>query len=118
MKNNVKNNDWKSRLGVLYSTNPDFQYETDEEPEVDTLPKAKQKLYIALDKRNRGGKIVTLITGFQGTAADLKELEKLLKVKCGVGGSSKDGEIIIQGDFRQKIAEILQTEGYRKPIIK
>lgn len=114
----MNNNDWKKRLGVMYSTNPDFRYETDEEREAETLPKEKQKLYIALDKRNRGGKMVTLVTGFQGTSEDLEALGKLLKVKCGVGGSAKEGEIIIQGDFRQKVAEILVNEGYRKPIIK
>lgn len=114
----MKNNDWKSRLGVMYSTNPDFKYETEEEPEEETLPKDKQKLYIALDKRNRGGKMVTLVTGFRGTSEDLEALGKMLKVKCGVGGSAKEGEIIIQGDFRQKVAEILVKEGYHKPIIK
>lgn len=108
----MKNNDWKSRLGVMYSTNPDFQYETNEEIEEETLPKEKQALRIALDKRNRGGKVVTLITGFRGTTADLEALGKLLKVKCGVGGSAKDGEIIVQGDFRQKVEEILRKEGY------
>lgn len=114
----MKNNDWKSRLGVMYSTNPDFKYETDEESEEETLPKDKQKLYIALDKRNRGGKMVTLVTGFRGTSEDLEALGKMLKVKCGVGGSAKEGEIIIQGDFRKKVAEILVKEGYHKPIIK
>ena len=108
----MKNNDWKSRLGVMYSTNPDFQYETNEEIEEETLPKEKQVLRVALDKRNRGGKVVTLITGFRGTTADLEALGKLLKVKCGVGGSAKDGEIIVQGDFRQKVEEILRKEGY------
>lgn len=108
----MKNNDWKSRLGIMYSTNPDFQYETNEEIEEETLPKEKQVLRVALDKRNRGGKVVTLITGFRGTTADLEALGKLLKVKCGVGGSAKDGEIIVQGDFRQKVEEILRKEGY------
>ncbi len=110
----MKNNDWKSRLGVMYSTNPDFQYETNEEPEAETLPKEKQPLRISLDKRNRGGKVVTLISGFTGTSDDLAALGKWLKVKCGVGGSAKEGEIIIQGDFRQKVFELLQKEGYTK----
>ena len=110
----MKNNDWKSRLGVMYSTNPDFQYETNEEPEAETLPKEKQPLRISLDKRNRGGKVVTLISGFTGTSDDLAALGKWLKVKCGVGGSAKEGEIIIQGDFRQKVLELLQKEGYTK----
>jgi translation initiation factor 1 len=107
-------NVWKKRLGVMYSTNPDFQYETDEEEEQETLPKDQQKLKITLDKRNRGGKVVTLISGFVGTEADLSDLGKLLKVKCGVGGSAKDGEIIVQGDLRQKVLDILKKEGYVK----
>ena len=110
----MKNNDWKSRLGVMYYTNPDFQYETDEAQEEETLPKEKQQLRISLDKRNRGGKMVTLVTGFRGTSDDLAALGKMLKVKCGVGGSAKDGEIIIQGDFRQKVLEMLLKEGYGK----
>lgn len=108
----MKNNDWKSRLGVMYSTNPDFQYETNEVPEEETLPKAQQRLRVSLDKRNRGGKMVTLVTGFRGTADDLAALGKMLKVKCGVGGSAKEGEIIIQGDWREKVSEILRKEGY------
>lgn len=110
----MKENDWKSRLGMVYSTNPDFQYENGNEEEQDTLPPAKQQLRIALDKRNRGGKMVTLITGFIGTSDDLSALGKLLKVKCGVGGSAKEGDIIIQGDFRKKVLEILVKEGYEK----
>jgi len=109
-----KDNDWKDRLGVMYSTNPDFQYNTGDEEEEDTLPKEKQQLRISLDKRNRGGKMVTLITGFRGTANDLETLGKHLKTKCGVGGSAKDSEIIIQGDHRQKVLELLQKEGYLK----
>ena len=110
----MKNNDWKDRLGVLYSTNPDFKYETNEVEEEETLPKEKQALRISLDKRNRGGKMVTLVTGFRGTSDDLAALGKLLKVKCGVGGSAKDGEIIVQGDFRDKVLELLLKEGYSK----
>ncbi|MDF9829981.1 translation initiation factor [Parabacteroides sp. PF5-6] len=109
-----KDNDWKDRLGVMYSTNPDFQYNTGDEAEEETLPKEKQPLRISLDKRNRGGKMVTLITGFRGTAADLETLGKFLKTKCGVGGSAKDSEVIIQGDHRQKVLELLQKEGYLK----
>lgn len=108
----MKNNDWKSRLGVMYSTNPDFQYETNEVPEEETLPKAQQRLRVSLDKRNRGGKMVTLVTGFRGTADDLASLGKMLKVKCGVGGSAKEGEIIVQGDWREKVADMLRKEGY------
>ena len=106
--------DWKDRLNVVYSTNPDFKYENEGEQEQETLPNEKQLLRISLDKRNRKGKAVTLITGFVGTTGDLEALGKMLKVKCGVGGSAKDGEIIIQGDFRTKILELLQKEGYVK----
>lgn len=110
----MKKNDWKERLGVMYSTNPDFQYDTDQASEEETLPKEKQLLRISLDKRNRSGKSVTLITGFRGTTPDLETLGKLVKVKCGVGGSAKDGEIIVQGDLRQKVLDLLQKEGYTK----
>ena len=110
----MKQNDWKDRLNVVYSTNPNFQYETNDAAESETSPKEKQALRISLDKRNRGGKKVTLIAGFIGKDEDLQDLGKWLKVKCGVGGSAKDGEIIIQGDFRKKICEILLKEGYQK----
>ena len=110
----MKNNNWKDRLNVVYSTNPDFQYEVQGEEEADTLAKEKQQLRISLDKRNRGGKMVSLITGFIGKDEDLQTLAKMLKVKCGVGGSAKDGEIIIQGDFRNKLLELLHKEGYIK----
>ncbi|MBQ7709371.1 MAG: translation initiation factor [Bacteroidales bacterium] len=105
-------NDWKARLGVVYSTNPDFKYQTQEQEEAATLPPAKQRLIVGIDRRNRGGKQVTLITGFVGTADDLKELGRVLKTKLGVGGSAKDGEITIQGDFRDKVVSILQGLGY------
>ncbi|MDR0413427.1 MAG: translation initiation factor [Dysgonamonadaceae bacterium] len=108
----MKNNDWKDRLNVVYSTNPDFKYESEPDDTPDTLPKEKQALKIALDKRNRGGKKVTLVTGFVGAGGDLDALGKLLKTRCGVGGTAKDGEIIVQGDFRNKILEILRKEGY------
>lgn len=108
-------NDWKDRLNVVYSTNPNFEYEKEDEVEEEkTQPKEKQLLRISLDKRNRKGKAVTLITGYMGSSTDLEALGKMLKVKCGVGGSAKDGEIIIQGDFRNKVLEILQKEGYAK----
>ena len=114
MARNNKNNDWKDRLNVVYSTNPDYQYEVEQAEESDTLPPAQQRLRVQLDRRNRGGKTVTLVTGFVGTSDDLKELGKLLKSKCGVGGSAKDGEIIVQGDFKQKVAEILLQAGYKQ----
>lgn len=110
-------NDWKSRLGVVFSTNNDYDYTTDTQEEEQTLPPNKQKLRIALDKRNRGGKKVTLVADFKGSDDDLKELGKMLKSKCGVGGSAKDGEIIIQGDFRNKVLEILTASGYKARII-
>ena len=113
----MKNNNWKDRLGMVYSTNPDFKYDAGEVEEKETLPKEKQSLRISLDKRNRGGKTVTLITGFIGKDEDLVALGKYLKVKCGVGGSAKDGEIIIQGDVRQKVADILAKEGYKKIMV-
>ena len=108
----MKNNDWKDRLNVVYSTNPDYQYESIGEEEAETLPKNQQKLRVSMEKKGRGGKTVTLIRGFIGTEDDLKELSKLLKTKCGVGGSAKDGEIIIQGDFKQRIIDLLKAEGY------
>lgn len=106
-----KDNDWKSRLGMVYSTNPDFAFETDEE-ESATLPPAQQKLRISIERKNRGGKVVTVVKGFVGTEADLKDLCKLLKTKCGVGGAAKDGEILIQGEWRERLTELLKKEGY------
>ena len=114
----MKNTDWKDRLNVVYSTNPNFKYETTQEPEATTLPPQQQKLRVSLDRKNRGGKTVTLVTGFIGTEDDLKALGKLLKGSCGVGGTAKDGEIIIQGDFNQRILDLLKAKGYSqtKPV--
>ncbi len=105
--------DWKQRLGVVYSTNPDFNYEEDCVEEEATLAPEKQKLRLSLSKKHRAGKEVTLVTNFVGTTEDLQSLGKLLKQKCGVGGSVKDGEIIIQGDQREKLKGILAKLGYR-----
>lgn len=106
-----KNND--KRIGVVYSTDPDFTYQEIEKEESDTLPPASQNLKVSLDKKMRGGKKVSLVTGFIGKEEDLDSLGKLLKTKCGVGGAVKDGEIILQGDFRDKVMEILTKEGYK-----
>ncbi len=103
----------KERLNVVYSTNPNFNYEFEQEDEQETLDPSKQLLYVSIDRKQRGGKEVTLIEGFVGTEDDLKELGKLLKSKCGVGGTAKDGEIIVQGSFRDKVMELLVKEGYK-----
>lgn len=108
----MKNNDWKERLNIVYSTNPDFKYETDGEETAETLDKKQQKLRVSIEKKGRGGKTVTLVTGFIGNDNDLKELGKILKTKCGVGGTVKDGEIVIQGDFKQRIIDLLKADGY------
>ena len=107
-------NDWKKRLGVVYSTAEDFGYVTqDDAVEAETPEPGKQKLTVTIDRRNRGGKQVTLVSGFTGREEDLRELGKILKVKCGVGGPAKDGEITIQGDFRDKVTELLCGMGYK-----
>jgi len=105
--------DWKDRLGVVYSTNTDYKYDKDEQSDPETVAANQQKLIVQLDKKNRKGKAVTLITGFVGSREDLEALGKLLKTKCGVGGTAKDAEILIQGDFRDKVMQILADEGYK-----
>lgn len=105
-------NDWKDRLGVVYSTSADFDYQTNEAEEPETLAPAAQVLRVRIEKKGRGGKTATLVSGFVGTSADLAELGRTLKSKCGVGGSVKDGEILVQGDFRERVISLLRAMGY------
>ena len=102
----------KKRVGVVYSTNPDFEYSDDSQEETEILPNNQQRLRLSMERAGRGGKTVTLVKGYVGSEEDINALCKLLKQKCGVGGSIKDGEIIIQGDHRQRLVEILKNEGY------
>jgi hypothetical protein len=105
-------NDWKDRLGVVYSTSADFDYQTNEAEEPETLAPAAQVLRVRIEKKGRGGKTATLVSGFVGTSADLADLGRTLKSKCGVGGSVKDGEILVQGDFRERVISLLRSMGY------
>jgi len=109
----MADNDWKKRLGVVYSTNPDFNFTQEKTLRETTLAPSSQRLTVSIDRRNRGGKQVTLISGFVGNDEDLTELGRTLKVKCGTGGSAKNGEITIQGDFRDKVVQILVGMGYK-----
>ena len=104
----------KERINVVYSTNPNYQYEYEEEFEEETLAPEKQNLRVSLDSKQRKGKTVTLISGFVGTEDDLNSLAKELKNKIGVGGSTYDGEILVQGDQKAKTIEILKKLGYTK----
>ena len=109
----MKKNDWKKREGVVFSTDPGFTYEHGLSGNTETLAPSKQSLRVTLDKSGRAGKQVSIVSGFVGSPNDLEALTKLLKTKCGVGGSVKDGEILIQGDVRQKVVQILVKEGYK-----
>ena len=103
----------KKRINVVYSTNPDFEFEEEQHEEQETKAPNQQLLYVSLDRKNRGGKEVSLVEGFIGTEVDLKDLGKTLKSKCGVGGSVKNGDIIIQGNFVKKVIALLSDLGYR-----
>ena len=109
----MKRNDWKKREGVVYSTDSDFSFQHASSAEVETIPASKQNLKVFLDKSGRAGKQVTVVSGFVGTTTDLESLTKLLKTKCGAGGSAKDGEILIQGDVRDKLVSILSQLDYK-----
>lgn len=110
----MADNDWKKRLGVVFSTDPDFAYQEEAVDEPATIAPEKQNLIVSLDRKGRAGKQVTLVKGFVGSADDLTELGRTLKVRCGVGGSAKDGEIVVQGDFRDRILNILKELGYNR----
>ncbi len=103
-----------SKKNIVYSTNPNFQHEDVDDMEMETLAPEEQELKVMIDRKQRKGKSVTLITGFEGSDEDLQELGKTLKQKCGVGGSAKNGEIIVQGENKEKIFELLLKMGYRK----
>lgn len=112
----MKDNNWKDRLNVVYSTNPSYKYQHSGEESQETLIPEKQNLIVAIERKNRGGKTVTLVKGFVGSEDDLSDLAKKIKTKCGVGGSAKEGEIIIQGDFKVRVADLLKEWGYRVKI--
>lgn len=100
--------------GFVYSTDPNFRFEEEEREQAATLPPAQQPLRVRLDTKNRGGKAVTLVQEFVGSGEDLDELGKKIKNFCGTGGAVKDGEVIIQGDQRDKIMQFMQKNGYTK----
>ena len=103
----------REKFNIVYSTNPDFEYKYDEDEETETLDPSRQKIYVSIDRKQRAGKEVTLVEGFIGSDDDRKELAKFLKSKCGVGGSVKENDIIIQGKFKDKVAELLESKGYK-----
>ena len=106
--------DRKNRLGVVFSTNEDFNYQVDRmDEEPNTPAPEKQKLFVGIDRRQRAGKQVTVVSGFKGKTSDLEALGKALKNRCGTGGSVKEGEVLVQGDFRDKVVAMLQNMGYQ-----
>jgi translation initiation factor 1 len=109
----AKKNEWKKREGIVFSTASDFEYTHPRDEEAATLSPGQQQLKVSLDKSGRAGKQVTLVSNFVGTSSDLEKLAKTLKAKCGVGGSVKDGDVVIQGDMRDKVLALLHKEGYR-----
>lgn len=104
---------WRRRVDIVYSTDPEYEYRYDQPADSPTLPPGQQHLSLRIDRKGRKGKTATIITGFAGKTADLEQLAKKIKTLCAAGGSVKDGEILIQGDFREKIAGFLKQEGYR-----
>jgi translation initiation factor 1 len=106
------NNDWKDRLNIVYSTDPDFNYETPENEETESVAPNKQRLRLRIEKNGRGGKTATIISGFKGPESEQNKLAKTLKTYCGAGGAAKDSEIIIQGDMRDKLIAKLKSLGY------
>jgi len=105
----------KGKGGIVFSTDPEFEYQNDTFGELlkETLPPEQQNLRVLLEKKGRGGKQVTIVSNFEGKSSDLEDLGKNLKNKCGVGGSSKEGEILLQGDVREKVVELLIKAGYK-----
>jgi translation initiation factor 1 len=106
-------NSWKKRLGMVYSTNPDFQFESENQEEARTIAPEQQTLYVSLDKKNRKGKKVTLVKGYSGSREEVRELARELKSKCGVGGSVDEYTILIQGDFRDRVVNLLEEKGFK-----
>lgn len=110
----MTNNDWKDRLGMVFSTNPDFQFQTDNDaPEPETLPNNQQKFHVYFERAGRNGKVVTIVDKFVGSETDLKALERQLKNALGIGGSSKNGQIILQGNHVERVKTLLKDKGYK-----
>ena len=112
----MKKNDWKDRLNIVYSTNPDFNYQLDEEEEPATVDPKQQKLRVNIEKKGRGGKTVTVIDGIDGNDIDIADLAKTLKSRCAAGGTCKDGRIELQGDHKKKVKAVLEEMGFRTEV--